>query len=102
MKLYYIQTVHKTEGQDEWAKLMYSIVESESMGNMETKVKKGAFLLRMCVSVSKRHNAWADDRCPLDECEPYEAFLKKKDCLHTDQTQEELKKEMTENYKHYD
>ena len=57
MKLYYIQTVHKTEGQDEWARLMYSIVESESMGNMETKVKKGAFLLRMCVSVSKRHNA---------------------------------------------
>ena len=50
---------------------MYSIVESDSMGNMDTKVKKGAFLIRMCVSPNKKYNAWADDRCPLDDCEPY-------------------------------
>ena len=71
MKLYYIQTIFKTEAEHEWAKLMYSIVESDSMGNMDTKVKKGAFLIRMCVSPNKKYNAWADDRCPLDDCEPY-------------------------------
>ena len=56
----------------------------------------------MCVSVDKKYNAWADDRCPLDDCEPYEHFLQKKDCTHTDQTQDELKNTMSENYKELD
>lgn len=63
---------------------MYSIVENESMDNMKTNLKKGAFLLRVCVSVEKKYTAWADDRCPLDDCMPYEKFLTKKDCQHTD------------------
>ena len=54
------------------------------MDNMKTNIKKGAFLLRVCVSVEKKYTAWADDRCPLDDCMPYEKFLTKKDCQHTD------------------